>query len=141
MRFIPLLLLGLTLSACDTATTPPADPLWQTTLLAQPGFEGVTGNATASVATGQTTSTATIANAPQGGVHPWHVHAGTCGSGGPIVGEANAYPPLQVDAGGNATATATIGVALQSNQPYYVNVHLSADELDTIVACGNLILQ
>lgn len=70
--------------------------------------------------------------------YPWHVHAGECGSGGPIVGSAAAYPALATSAEGEAVAEATLDVALDVEADYYVNVHAAPDDLGTIVACGEL---
>lgn len=71
-------------------------------------------------------------------VHPWHIHAGRCGSGGPIVGDPAAYPALRPGTDGNGTASATVNVPLTMGQDYYVNIHASPSELGTIVACGQL---
>lgn len=85
-------------------------------------------------------STISISGAPANGMHPWHVHAGQCGSNGPIVGAASAYPVLQADANGVATANAAVAAMLPSG-PLYVNVHMSPSMMSTIVACANLTMQ
>lgn len=87
------------------------------------------------VGTGVTIS---IENAPHHAQHPWHVHRGKCGDNGPIVGEAGNYPVLSVNMEGKASANATIGVALNEQESYYVNVHNSPTDLGTIVGCGKL---
>jgi hypothetical protein len=79
-----------------------------------------------------------ISNAVPGGQHPWHVHRGQCGTDQGIVGPADAYPPLKVEGNGRATETARIPVAFPKSGEYFVNVHASAKNLSTIVACGNL---
>jgi len=79
-----------------------------------------------------------IANAVPGGNHPWHVHQGQCGSDGPIVGPATSYRALEVNGDGKATATADLPVAMASSGQYYINVHASANNMGTIIACGNL---
>ena len=89
---------------------------------------------------GNTASTVTVAisNATPGGVHPWHIHVGHCGENGPIVGSAAAYSPLTVNDKGQASATAHLDMSLPVSGTYYVNVHASAANLGTIIACGNL---
>lgn len=82
--------------------------------------------------------TITINNATAGAAHPWHVHVGTCASGGGIFGDASDYPTLTVAADGNASANATLDVALNEQSSYHVNVHRSPTDLGTIIACGNL---
>lgn len=79
-----------------------------------------------------------IAGAQSGARHPWHIHRGTCGSGGPIVGDASAYPVLAVGGNGQASASANLNVALNEDGSYYVNVHRSPSDLGTIVSCGAL---
>jgi hypothetical protein len=80
----------------------------------------------------------TLANATPGGEHPWHVHVGRCGSNGSIVGDASEYRPLKVGGNGRAEATATLDIPLPRSGEFYVNVHASAANLGTIIACGNL---
>jgi Cu/Zn superoxide dismutase len=141
MRAIAVLLIGLFVAACnDDGTTQPATQ-WNATLAGTPAFAGVSGTATASVAGGQTVVTATLAGAQAGSVHPWHIHFGTCADDQGIVGGAAAYPHLQAGAEGQATATATVNVALQAGQAYFINVHASPQNLPTIVACGALTRQ
>ncbi|HEU4828093.1 MAG TPA: hypothetical protein VFT04_02755 [Gemmatimonadales bacterium] len=86
----------------------------------------------------RTRAGATLANATPGGEHPWHVHVGRCGSNGAIVGGASSYRPLKVGRNGRAEATATLDLALPRSGEYYINVHASAANLGTIIACGNL---
>lgn len=80
----------------------------------------------------------TIAGGTAGGTHPWHIHEGACGSGGPVVGPANAYPPLQVAGNGAASAEAHLMLKLNEARRYPVNVHASPAEMGNVVACGDL---
>jgi hypothetical protein len=86
----------------------------------------------------RTRAGASLLNATPGGEHPWHVHVGRCGSNGSIVGEASAYRPLKVGGNGRAEASATLNMPLPRSGEFYVNVHASAANLGTIIACGNL---
>jgi len=80
-----------------------------------------------------------VSNAVPGGLHPWHVHRGQCGSDQGIVGPADAYKPLKIDGDGKASATAELAnIPLPHSGSYFINVHASANNLKTIVACGNL---
>lgn len=78
-----------------------------------------------------------ISGAAAGAQHPWHVHTGTCATGGPVVGNAADYPVLVSNASGTASANATINVALNEQQNYHVNVHRTPSDL-TVISCGNL---
>ena len=103
----------------------------------------VIGSATArsvGIVGGAGTSTATveIRGAAPGARHPWHVHSGTCASGGPIVGEANDYDVLEAGANGADEKTAGIGAGMDDHERYHVNVHRSPDDL-TVIACGDLV--
>jgi hypothetical protein len=79
-----------------------------------------------------------IRNAVPGGRHPWHVHRGQCGSDQGILGPADAYKPLEVEGNGRATETAVVPIPLPKSGGYFINVHASARNMSTIVACGNL---
>lgn len=87
---------------------------------------------------GTTAAAVSIAGATAGSRHPWHVHSGTCATGGPIMGDAAAYPVLAVGAGGEASASASLAIGLDDDATYHVNVHRSPSDLGTIVACGDL---
>ncbi|HET7423522.1 MAG TPA: hypothetical protein VFJ92_08170, partial [Gemmatimonadales bacterium] len=56
----------------------------------------------------------------------------------PIVGPATSYRSLEVNNDGKATATADLPVAIPTSGQYYINVHASANNMGTIIACGNL---
>ena len=111
---------------------------WSATLSAV-GGSGVSGTATARDMDDATHATINITGARSAGVHPWHIHEGRCGDANPpIVGPATAYPPLNVGAGGTATAQAHVPVELNEAKNYIVNVHASPGNLGTIIACGDL---
>lgn len=126
-------------------TVPVGGPVtWNAALKPMSGFNvsgtaAVTPSATnAGGATGGQTATVTLTQGAAGAVYPWHVHKGTCSAQGPIVGAASDYPPLTVGSDGAANALARISTKLDQGQSYYVNIHKSATEMGTIVACGEL---
>jgi hypothetical protein len=88
--------------------------------------------------TTQTEAHVAIENAAPGGRHPWHVHMGQCGADRGILGPANAYPVLKVNGDGKADADAVLPLVMPRTGQYFVNVHASATNMGTIVACGNL---
>lgn len=71
---------------------------------------------------------------------PWHVHFGTCATGGGIVGDPASYTNLTATDDGTASADVVVAASLDPNQSYHVNVHYSDAQLDRIVACGDLVL-
>jgi len=112
---------------------------WTTTLEPK-GDSQVRGTASVMAGTSAGTMTAeiTINGAAQNVSHPWHVHVGTCATGGDIAGPAGDYPPLNVDGSGNASVTTTVNIASPTSGDYHVNVHLSPAAMGTIVSCGDL---
>lgn len=88
------------------------------------------------------TASIDIRNDLAGSARPWHVHFGTCATGGGIVGDDAAYPRLSVDTAGASSTTVTIrDVALDPAASYHINVHESDAQFSTLIACGDLILQ
>lgn len=79
-----------------------------------------------------------IENAAPGGQHPWHVHVGQCGADRGILGPADAYSVLKVNGSGKAEGDATLPLVMPRSGQYFINVHASASNMGTIVACGNL---
>ena len=143
MRIL-LSLAVVALAACASSQTGDGDPElsdvvgdWNATLQARVN-SGVTGTARAQAAVAATAVTVNISGATPNAHHPWHVHTGTCATGGPVWGAATAYTPLHVGANGTATATASVGQALNEEQRYHVNVHRSETEMNVIISCGDL---
>jgi hypothetical protein len=83
-------------------------------------------------------ATVHVTNSKPGSVHPWHIHKGTCGKDRGIVGPAGKYTPLHIGADGEGEVSETLPISLSPSGEYMVNVHQSAQDLKTIVACGAL---
>lgn len=142
MRIAGIVMIAtITLASCASREVDrdPIEGSWITEI-AGIGSDGVRGFVTASILReGGTRVNATLSEGSLGSRHPWHVHAGTCASGGPVVGEAAAYPLLEPNARGDASASATLEVELVSGDEYHVNVHASPEDLGTFVGCGDLV--
>ncbi|WP_299672265.1 CHRD domain-containing protein [uncultured Polaribacter sp.] len=89
-----------------------------------------------------TTLVAIILNGTSAGdEHPAHIHAGAAGSNGAIIIALN---PVQGETGISKTQVATLesGAAIQysdfSTLDAYLNVHLSASNLSSLIAQGNI---
>lgn len=116
------------------------DHEWKGTLTPGPG-SNVSGKAEVeSEAAMVTDAEVDIQGGTAGESHPWHVHKGSCGNDGGILGDATAYPPLVVKSNGKAESEAKLSIATPTEGQYFVNVHKSAEDLKTIVACGNLVM-
>jgi hypothetical protein len=112
---------------------------WKGNITGRSTWTGASGTATARVEGDNTHATLVLSGLPPGGPYPWHVHDGTCETGGPIVGDPVAYTPLTVGADGRAEANARLlNFKLNEAKKYHVNVHRSTSDLATIIACGNL---
>ena len=110
---------------------------WKGSLNAR-GGSGITGSFRAFVAHGKTNVSVTLANAMARQRLPWHVHEGTCDSDLGIVGGASSYPVIVVANDGTASSNTVLTVTLNEAKDYFVNIHASPTNLQTIVACGNL---
>jgi hypothetical protein len=118
---------------------------WHANLASPASLAGaVQMNGSASMAPGPngtgTSITLNVANASPGGLHPWEAHLGQCGGGmdDGVFGPSGAYKPLHIDSDGRATGTATVPMQTPETGSYFVVVHASTANPETIVACGNL---
>jgi hypothetical protein len=76
----------------------------------------------------------TLLNTETGQLYPAHFHDGDCGSGGEIV-----YP-LEPLPGGPDSVVSFVDAPFSKvmNSDLYINVHQSPDNLETILACGEV---
>ncbi|MEM6428797.1 MAG: fasciclin domain-containing protein [Deinococcota bacterium] len=96
---------------------------------------GVTGSVLLSdYGSGFTVVTIALQGTPLGGNHPAHFHAGNCGSGGDIV------VPLENVNGASGFSTTVTPVPFDNiiSGDHYLNIHLSDQQLDVVVACGEV---
>ncbi len=92
---------------------------------------------------GETLVTLSLEGTPEGGVHPAHIHANTAAQGGDIVVTFN---PVNGTTGVSMTNVSVTDGADGAPITYeelidydgYINVHLSAEALGTIVAQGDI---
>ena len=86
---------------------------------------------------GNTNVALLLANASPGGMHPWQLHRGQCGTDDGVFGSADAYKTLKVDEYGRASSNANVPLVMPNDGRYFVSVGASAANPETIVACGN----
>lgn len=110
--------------------------------LGEKAVPGISGNVVFSErVNGESLATIMLSNTPANGSHPAHIHANTAAEGGGILFSFN---PVDGDTGMSMTNVAAYdnGGALTytdlAGLDAYVNVHLSATQLSTIVAQGNI---
>ena len=87
---------------------------------------------------GNTSVALLLANASPGGLHPWQLHRGQCGTSDGVFGTPEAYSTIKVDEFGRASSTANVPLVMPTDGRYFVSVGASAANPQTIVACGNL---
>lgn len=94
---------------------------------------GVSGDASLTDNGDGTTTVDILVDGATGG-HPAHIHSGTCAQLGDVV-----YPLTDVDASGESVTVVNVPLSdLLTTGPYAINIHLSADEIGTYVACGDI---
>lgn len=104
------------------------------TLLSQ-GNSGESGTATLTDMDGKLKVSLALTGAPVGVAQPSHIHAGSCENLG-----SPRYTLTDVNGGNSETELAGVTVdQLLGELPLAINVHKSAQEAGTYVACGNLI--
>ena len=79
-----------------------------------------------------------LSNATPGGVHPWQVRRGQCGSDQGAFSSGAVYRPLKIGDDGRGETGSTILVPTPDNGEFFVTVAASAANPETVVACGNL---
>ena len=126
-----------------TANDANANARWHGTLTSPSNLAGavqMTGSISMTPAsnTGNTNVALVLANASPGGMHPWQLHRGQCGTDEGVFGSASDYKTLKVDEYGRASGSAIVPVTMPSDGRYFVSVGASDANAATIVACGNL---
>lgn len=103
---------------------------------------GISGTATFSERiNGEALATIALDGTPDGGMHPGHIHFNTAVEGGAI---AFTFNPVDGSTGISKTNVATLdddsSIGYNDILAYdgYINIHLSADDLGTLVAQGDI---
>jgi hypothetical protein len=78
-----------------------------------------------------------VSNATPGGVHPWQVRRGQCGSDNGAFSASATYKPLKIDDDGRGEAGTTVAGITPELGEFFVTVFASAANPETVVACGN----
>jgi hypothetical protein len=119
----------------------PVGERWNATLATPSGLQGaVQVHGTGYLARDPNGSKAVIhvSNATPGGVHPWSIRTGLCGTENPVFGDPSAYPNLRVDKKGEAQTSANLSASFPTTGGYSLEVRASPTNMGTVIACGNL---
>jgi len=88
---------------------------------------------------GEATSFAlSLSNATPGGVHPWQVRRGQCGSDQGPFNSGATYRPLKIGDDGRGESNSTVLTPTPDNGEFFVTVAASSANPEMVVACGNL---
>jgi len=103
-----------------------------TVTLATQNNSGVSGTATLTSMGAQTQVVVKVTGEPAGASEPDHIHTGTCANLGAVK-----YPLANVV---NGTSTTMVNVSLDTltAAAYAINLHQSAANINTYVACGDI---
>ncbi len=101
--------------------------------LNQQSASGESGTATLTAAGNQTKVAVNLTGQPAGADQPSHIHEGSCTNLNP----APKYPLTDIKDGKSET-TVNASLSELTRENYAINVHKSASELTTYVACGDL---
>ena len=86
----------------------------------------------------ETRAVVTLAGGTPDAVYPWYVQLGDCANDRGVLASLMVYPPIALDANGQAKATVTLPFTLPTSGRYFVSVRRSEAEVSTVIACGNL---
>jgi hypothetical protein len=86
----------------------------------------------------ETLVTINVTNAVPGGLHPWEVHLGQCGSDQGIFGSIDQYKPVKIGKDGRGTESAGISMPTPTYGSYFMLLHASTGNRETVIACGNM---
>ena len=147
-QMVMLFAMALTFMACNDDENPPTDPediltgQLKTYNLGQVGNSGISGMAELEeTSTGNTRLTITLTGTPNGGEHPAHIHFNSALVGGGI---AISLDPINGTTGISETLITETddGTPIRYTQLLdydgYINVHLSMQDLGTVVARGDI---
>ncbi|MCO5176434.1 MAG: LPXTG cell wall anchor domain-containing protein [Thermomicrobiales bacterium] len=95
---------------------------------------GITGTATFVEQAGKTTVTVDLIGSATDVEQPSHIHVGTCDNLDPLP----TYP-LNNIVDGHSETVVDVTIATLLASPFAVNVHKSAEEIDTYVACAEIV--
>jgi hypothetical protein len=119
----------------------PVGERWNATLATPSGLQGavqVRGSGYLARDPNGSKAVIHISNATPGGVHPWSIRSGLCGTENPVFGDASKYPNLKVDNDGTAQGGATLSTPFPTSGDYSLEVRASPTNTGTVIACGNL---
>lgn len=119
----------------------PVGERWNATLATPSGLQGavqVRGTGYLARDPGGSKAVIHVSNATPGGVHPWSVRVGHCGSENEVFGEPSTYRNLKVDKDGTAQTSANLSASFPTSGDYSLEVRASPTNMGTVIACGNL---
>ncbi|HEY7471172.1 MAG TPA: hypothetical protein VIE68_02390 [Gemmatimonadota bacterium] len=149
MLRIVTICLFLLLTGCGAKVDPEIDRLpiaaaWTADVQGMVGTEPAGFATITAMPDGGTRANLTLRGGATGGRQAWRIRVGRCPEGdsepdpvGAEVGGGSEYPALVPNEGGFASGTASLGVALDSDAEYHLDVY-ETEDARVVVACGDL---
>ncbi len=125
-------------AACVGATDNGTITLWETQLVAELAYPGLTGQAAAVSRLGGTDVGIGIGGAEPGAAQAWRLRLGTCASPSQQIGPNSDYPELVADEEGAASVDTHLAPRLSIENSYHVEVRESSTD-GSRIACGDLV--
>ena len=139
LRWSGLLILAAAgAAACVGPTDEDAVTVWETQLVVELAYPGLTGQAAAVSRLGGTDVGIGINGAEPGGAQAWGVRLGTCASPSRQIGPDTDYPELLAGELGSASAETHLAPRLSIENSYHVEVRESSTD-GSRIACGDLV--
>lgn len=134
----PLILAVAGAAACVAPTDEDPATVWETQLVTELAYPGLTGQAAAVSRPGGTNVGIGIDGAEPGGAQAWSLRLGTCASPSQQIGPDGDYPELLADAFGSASVDTHLARRLSIENTYIVEVRESSTD-GSRIACGDLV--
>lgn len=145
LRTAALIVAAALLAACgeDEVTEPPIELEWRGFLTAEPGWEGVWGEAGLFWVekADEFDAWAHLIGDDPGVTRGWRVFRSSCAAGGEGLGSPGDYSPLQVGSNGQVYVSVTVPQAIEPQSTFHVKIFESTSESAAIIACANLTAQ
>ena len=139
LRWSGLLILAAAgAAACVGPTDEDAVTIWETQLVAELAYPGLSGQAAAVSRLDGTAVGIGIDGAEPGGAHAWGLRLGSCASPSQQIGPDSDYPELLVDDLGSASVETDLGPRLSIENSYNVEVRENSTD-GSRIACGDLV--
>lgn len=124
--------------ACDDDPVAPDPAVYEGEVEGVGDFSALNGEVAFDAAATTLDVSVRLADYPdQGGGFPWILREGTCADPGDALGELDDYPVIELDEEGEWSDVVTASID-NDEDSYVFELRRSADDGETVIACGDL---